>query len=157
MLLYDEQRPLPTLSEKWRHIGWRHLWWVIVPFRSLVGRTWGHRVVDQYQFACKVHNESVEVQQLHELLVSECPNHQCHWNESSIQWRHHYVMAGVTYLYEMSGFSSALNIVMDESASGGRTSTSALECLCKATELDGFKSSRSIVDKILKIGGHLRS
>ena len=66
----------------WRHVRWRHLWWVIVPFRSLVDRTWGHRVVDQYQFACRVHNESVEVQRLHELLVSECPNHQYRWNES---------------------------------------------------------------------------
>lgn len=37
---------------------------------------------------------------------------------------------------------------MDESASGGRMSTRALECRCKATEEDGLRSSRSRVDKI---------
>ena len=33
------------------------------------------------------------------------------------------------------------NIEIDESASGGRTSTSAFECLCRATDAEGFNSS----------------
>jgi hypothetical protein len=37
---------------------------------------------------------------------------------------------------------------MDESASGGRMSTSALLCLCSATEEDGFSSSRLSVDRM---------
>ncbi len=42
----------------------------------------------------------------------------------------------------------ACNIDILLSDSGGRISTSAFECLCKATLAPAFKSSRSIVDKI---------
>lgn len=51
-------------------------------------------------------------------------------------------------LYFTSGRSASLNKEIDESASGGKISTSAFECLCNATELDGFNSSRFSVDKI---------
>jgi hypothetical protein len=37
---------------------------------------------------------------------------------------------------------------MDESASGGRISTRALLCLCRATEEEGFSSSRLRVDRM---------
>lgn len=49
--------------------------------------------------------------------------------------------------YDTSGFSSAVSIAIELSASGGRTSTKALECLWRATDEFGFKSSRSIVLK----------
>ena len=37
---------------------------------------------------------------------------------------------------------------MELSASGGSTSTRALECLCSATDADGFSNSRSSVERI---------
>ena len=46
---------------------------------------------------------------------------------------------------------------MDESDSGGRTSTSEWECLWRQTAADGFNFSRSTVDKILLPGFHRRS
>ena len=53
-----------------------------------------------------------------------------------------------TSLYFTSGFSSAPSMAIDESASGGRISTRAFECRCNATEEDGFRSSRSSVERI---------
>ena len=47
--------------------------------------------------------------------------------------------------YITSGFWSELSIMMLLSASGGRTSTSALLCLWRATDALGFSSSQSIV------------
>lgn len=44
--------------------------------------------------------------------------------------------------------SPEVSIMMLLSASGGRTSTSALLCLWRATEALGFRSSRSMVLKI---------
>jgi hypothetical protein len=51
--------------------------------------------------------------------------------------------------YDTSGLSPSLNIEILESASGGKTSTIALECRCKAIDEEGFNVSRSIVDKML--------
>ena len=45
---------------------------------------------------------------------------------------------------------------IDESDSGGRTSTSEWECLWRQTAADGFNFSRSTVDKILLSGFHWR-
>jgi hypothetical protein len=39
-------------------------------------------------------------------------------------------------------------MAMEESASGGRMSTRALECLCSATDDEGFRSSRSRVERM---------
>ena len=50
--------------------------------------------------------------------------------------------------YETSGFSSACNIAMLLSASGGNISTKELECLWRATDAFGFSNSRSIVLKM---------
>ena len=50
--------------------------------------------------------------------------------------------------YFTSGLSASDNSEIEESASGGKMSTSALECLCNATLDDGFNSSRF---KVLKI------
>ena len=50
--------------------------------------------------------------------------------------------------YATSGFSSWPNIAIEESASGGRMSTSALECRCRATLEDGFSNSLSSVLRI---------
>ena len=52
--------------------------------------------------------------------------------------------------FRICTFSSAESIVIEESASGGKTSTSAFECLWRATDAEGFNSSRSIVERILK-------
>jgi hypothetical protein len=49
--------------------------------------------------------------------------------------------------YVTSGRSAAESREMEESASGGRTSTSALEWRCSATDALGFSSSRSSVDR----------
>mmetsp|Transcript_11331 Transcript_11331/g.29460 ORF Transcript_11331/g.29460 Transcript_11331/m.29460 type:complete len:233 (-) Transcript_11331:388-1086(-) len=51
-------------------------------------------------------------------------------------------------LYETSGVSSADIMEMDESASGGSTSTTAFECLCSATDAPGLSSSRLSVDRM---------
>lgn len=50
--------------------------------------------------------------------------------------------------YLTSGRSSARRRAMDESASGGRMSTSEWEWRWRATDDDGLSSSRSSVDKI---------
>merc|ERR1719352_692240 len=50
--------------------------------------------------------------------------------------------------YETSGFSALESSWIDESASGGSTSTSEFECRCKATELEGFSSSRFRVERM---------
>lgn len=50
--------------------------------------------------------------------------------------------------YLTSGLSSGRRSAIDESASGGRMSTSECECRWRATDEDGFSSSRSRVDRI---------
>jgi hypothetical protein len=54
----------------------------------------------------------------------------------------------LTNIREIICFLPACNIDILLSDSGGRISTSAFECLCKATLAPVFKSSRSMVDKI---------
>jgi hypothetical protein len=44
--------------------------------------------------------------------------------------------------YVTFGFSLSPSSEIDESASGGRMSTRALLCLCRATDEEGFSSSR---------------
>ena len=51
-------------------------------------------------------------------------------------------------LYLTSGFSASLSSEMEESASGGRMSTRALEWRCRATLELGFRSSLFRVDRI---------
>ena len=50
--------------------------------------------------------------------------------------------------YLTSGLSSGRRRAIDESASGGRMSTSECECRWSATDDDGLSSSRSSVDRI---------
>ena len=51
-------------------------------------------------------------------------------------------------LYDTFGFSSAPSIEIDESASGGSTSTTAFEWRWSATEAPGLSSSRLIVERM---------
>ena len=51
-------------------------------------------------------------------------------------------------VYATSGRSDWVSSEMEESASGGRMSTSALECRCSAMEALGLSSSRFSVDRM---------
>ena len=55
---------------------------------------------------------------------------------------------GQLTVYATSGRSDWVSSEMEESASGGRMSTSALECRCSAMEALGLSSSRFSVDRM---------
>jgi hypothetical protein len=86
------------------------------------------------------------IQQLHEFLVFVNPIHQYPNNQHPV---FHLKIIINKYQQKKKDFVlPACNIDILLSDSGGRISTSAFECLCKATLAPAFKSSRSIVDKI---------
>ena len=121
-------------------------------FHNREARTLEHREEGRYRFVCKVRNESAVTPQLRELPVSVYQDLQY----QNTQYRAKTIVKIELFwtywrkFYFWKTFSSALSIVIDESASGGRTSTSAFECLWSATEAEGLSSSRSIVERILK-------